>query len=84
MTRTMATDSDKGGGTGQGWALRRTTRRTSRWRRKRKRWRRRRTTRTADGGEVEVKVKVVGEVEILGEVDFEVFGKIIGKVKVEH
>ena len=82
MTRTTTTDSDKGGGTGQGWALRRTTRRTSRWRRKRKRWRRRRTTRMADGGEVEV--KVVDEVEIVGEVDFEVFGKVISEVEVEH
>ena len=68
MTRTKTTDSDKEGGTGRGWALRRTTRRMSRWRRKRKRWRRRRTTRTANGGEVEV----------------EVFGEIIGEVEVEH
>ena len=36
----------------------------------------RQTMRTADGGKVDVKV--------VGEVEFEVFGKIIGKVKVEH
>ena len=33
---------------------------------------------------MEVEVKVVGEIEIVGEVDFEVLGKIIGEVGVEH
>ena len=36
----------------------------------------RQTMRTADGGKVDVKV--------VGEVEFEVFGKIISEVEVEH